>query len=155
MPVEQRFIPFNFFLFFRMWLASLRLVNLIMTFLDLLLFNQWQSSIYERLIVKSNLSKSLRVVSSRSSLLILSRTPVFSKHSRLEYWLSPQHYLSNSTTRSCNLPFIFFETDNYDSLFLKSLQSSLRSLLILDKVLPNFAWYSKVNDITSSFVSFL
>ena len=39
--------------------------------------------------------------------------------------------------------------------FLKSLRSSLSSLLILDKVLSNFAWYSKVNAITSSFVSFL
>ena len=117
MPIEQRFISFNLPLFFQMWFAFLHLANLIMTFLEPLLFNQWQSSMYEGSIVTSNLSKILRVVSSRSSLLILSETLVISKHSRLEHWLFLQHYLSNATTISCNLLFTFFETDNSNSFF--------------------------------------
>ena len=100
------------------------------TFLGPLLFNQWQSSMFEESIATSNLLKILMAVSSRSSLLTLSGTTVISKHSRLEYWLFPQHCLSNATTRSCSLLFTFFETDNSDSIFLKSLRSSLSSLLI-------------------------
>ena len=153
-PIEQRFIPFNLFLFFQIRLASLRLPNLMITFLGPLLFNQWQSSMFEGSIATSNLSKILTVVSSRSSLLKLPGTPVISKHSGLEYWLFPQHCLSNASTHSCSLSFKFFETDNSDSIFLKLLRSSLSSLLILDKVLSNFAWYSKVNVIPSSLVGF-
>ena len=107
MPIEQRFIPFDFFLFFRMALAHL----------GPLIFNQWQSSIFERWIATSSLSKILMVGSSRSSLLMLSGTPVVSKHSRLEYWLFAQHCLSNATTCLCNLLFTFFETGNCDSIF--------------------------------------
>ena len=138
-----------------MRLASLCLANLTITSLGLLLFNQWQSSMFEGSIVTSNSSKILMVVSSRSSLLILSETLVISKHSQLEYWLFPQQCPSNVITRSCYLLFTFFETDNSDSIFLTSLVSSFSCLLILDKVLSNFAWYSKVNTITSSFVRFL
>ena len=86
-------------------------------FLRPLLFNQWQSSIFEGSIATSNLSKNLMVVFSRSSLLTLSGTPVISKHSRLEYWLFPQHCLSNATKRLCSLLFTFFETDNSHSIF--------------------------------------
>ena len=126
-----------------------------MTFLGPLLFNQWQSSLFEELIVTSKLSKILRVVSSRSSLLILCGALVIFKHSRLDYWLIPQHCLPNATTRSYNLIFTYFEIVNSDSIFLKSLRSWLSSSLILDKALSNFAWYSRVNAITSSFVNFL
>ena len=110
---------------------------------------------FEGPIATFNLSKNLMVFFSRSSLLTLSGTPVISKHSRLEYWLFPQQFLSNATTRSCSLLLTFFETDNSDSIFLKLLRSTLSSLLILEKVLSNFAWNFKVNAITSSFVSFL
>ena len=72
---------------------------------------------FEEPTATSNLSKFLMEVSSRSSLLTLSGTPVISEHSRLEYLLVPQHCLSNATTRSCNLLFTFFETDNPDSIF--------------------------------------
>ena len=138
-PTEQRFIPFKFFLFFRIRLASLRLPNLMITFLGPLIFNQWQSSMFEGSIATSNLSKILMVGFSRSSLLTLSGTPAISKHSRLEYWLFLQHCLSNATTRSRSLLFTFFETGNSDSVFLKSLRCWLSFLLILDKVLSNFA----------------
>ena len=154
-PTEQRFIPFDLFMFFRIRSASLHLKNLMITFLSPLLFNQSQSTMFEGSNSTSNLSKILMVVFSRSSLVTPSGTPVIYKHSRLEYWLFPQHCLSNATKRSCSLLFTFFETDNCDSIFLKSLRSLLSSLLILDKVLPNFAWYCKVNAIFSSFVSFL
>ena len=53
------------------------------------------------------------------------------------------------------LAIYIFETDNSDSICLKLLRIPLSPLLILDKVLSNFAGYSKVNAITSSFVSFL
>ena len=142
-PIEQRFLPFNLFLFFWMRLASLRLANLIITFLGPLLFNQWQSSMFEGLIATSNLSKILMIVSSRSSLLILSEMPVISKHSRLEYWLFPQHCLSNATTRSCNLLFTFFETDNSDSIFSKSLRSWIKCYQILLDI-PKSTLESKV-----------
>ena len=127
-PTEQRFIPFNLFLFFRIRLASLRLANLMITFLGPLLFNQWQSSMFEGSIATSNLSKILMVVSSRSSLLKVFGTPVISEHSLQEYWLFPQHCISNATTRLWNLFFTFFETDNSDSIFLNSLWSLLSSL---------------------------
>ena len=154
--IKQRFIPFNLFLFFlRIRLASLWLANLMITFLGPLLFNQWQYSMFEGSTDTSNLSKILMVVFSRSSLLTLSGTPKISKHSHLEYWLFPQHCLSSATTNSYNLLFTFFETDNSDSTFLKSLRSWLSSLLILNIVLSNFDWYSKVNVITSFLVSFL
>ena len=113
-PAEQRFIPFNLFLFFRIKVPSLRLANLMITFLSPLLFNQWQCSMFEGSIATCNLSKILMVVFSRLSLLTLSGTSVISKHSRLEYWLFPQHCLSNATTRLCSLLFTFFETDSSD-----------------------------------------
>ena len=105
-PIKQRFIPFNLFLFFRMSLASLCLANLIMTFLGSLLFNQWQSSMFEGWIGTSYWSKILRVVSSRLSSLTLSGTPVISKHSRLEYWPFSQHcksfeYTTKLIERAC------------------------------------------------------
>ena len=78
-PLEQRFIPFNLFLVLQMRLASLRPVILMITFLGLLLFIQWQSWMFEGSIAMSNLSKILMDVSSRSSLLILSGALVISK----------------------------------------------------------------------------
>ena len=106
-PTEQRYILFNLVLFVQIRLVFLRLANLMITFLGPLLFNQWQSSMFKGSSATSNLSKILIVVFSRSSLLILSGTPVIFKHSRLEYWLFPQHCLSNATTCSCRLLFTF------------------------------------------------
>ena len=153
MSIEQRFISFILFLFFRMCLASVHPANLIMTFLCPLLFNQSQSYMRERSIFTSNLSKILRFVYSRSMLLILSGTPVISKHSRLKYWLFPQYCLSNATTCSCCLHIWNDKLRfNYSEVVTKF---TLRSLFILDTVLSNFSWYSKINSVTSSFVSFL
>ena len=114
-----------------MRLASLRLASWIIAFLESMFFDHWQSSMFEGSVVTSYFSEILRVVSSKSSLLIPSGTSMISKHSHLEYWLFPQHCLCNATTHSCNLLFTFRETDTSDLTFLKLLRSTLSSLLTL------------------------
>ena len=88
------------------------------------IFNVWRVNCHVRF------TKKLMLVSSRSSLLTLPGTLVISRHSRIEYWF-PQHCLCNAATRLCNLLLTFFEKHNSDSIFLKSLRSSLSSLLTL------------------------
>ena len=85
MPVEDKAIPFKFFLSFRTLFASFRLENLTTTFFGPLLGNQWQSSILEESTSTSSFLKSWRAVSSSSDFSIDSGRTLSSKHSRLEY----------------------------------------------------------------------
>ena len=104
-PIEQRFIPFNLFLFFGIRLASLRLANLMITFLGHCFSARDNPHCLKGQLPRLTYQKFWWY--SRLSLLTLSGTPVISKHSRLEYWLFPQHCLSNATTCSCRLLFTF------------------------------------------------
>ena len=85
MPVEDKAIPFKFFLSIRTLFASFRLENLATTFFGPLLDNQWQSSILERSTSTSSFLKSWRAASSSSESSIDSGRTISSKHSRLEY----------------------------------------------------------------------
>ena len=75
MPIEQRFIPFNLLLFFRMRLASLRLGNFrrCITFQPVTILSVSGDNCHVQLIKILN------------SLLTLSGTLMTSEHSRLEY----------------------------------------------------------------------
>ena len=112
-----------------MRLASLRLASWIIAFLESMFFDHWQSSMFEGSVVTSYFSEILRVVSSKSSLLIPSGTSMISKHSHLEYWLFPQHCLCNATTHSCNLLFTFLETDTSDLTFFEAVMKYTQFLV--------------------------
>ena len=85
MPVEDKAIPFKFFLSIRILFASFRLENLTTTFFGPSLDNQWQSSILEGSTSTSSFLKSWRAASSSSEFSIDSGRTLSSKHSRLEY----------------------------------------------------------------------
>ena len=85
MLIEDKSIPFKFFLTFRTLFASFHLDNLTMTLFDLLLGNQWQSSMLEESTSTSSFLINWRAVSYSSEFSIDPGRPLSSKHSRLEY----------------------------------------------------------------------
>ena len=85
MPIEDKSIPFRFFLIFGILFASFCLKNLTMTLFGPLVGNQCQSSLLKESISTSNLSNNWRAVSSSFEFLSDSGRPLSSKHSRLEY----------------------------------------------------------------------
>ena len=84
MPVEDKSIPFKFFLTFQTLFAPFRLENSTMTLFGPLLGNQWQSSILESISTASFLNN-WRTVSFSSEFSIDSGRPLSFKHSRVEY----------------------------------------------------------------------
>ena len=116
MPIEDKSIPFRFFLTFRTLFPSFRLENLTMTLLGPLLGNQWQSSMLEESTPTSSFLNNWRAVSSSCKFSIDSGRPLSSKHSRLEYWQLLQHCRSNKTI--CSLSFeLCLETQSSDCIF--------------------------------------
>ena len=77
MLIEDKSIPFKFFLTFRILFASFRLENLTMTLSGLLLGNQWQSSVLEESNATSSILNNWRSVSSSSQFSIDSERPLF------------------------------------------------------------------------------
>ena len=87
MPIEDKSIPFKFFLTFRILFESFRLENLTISLFGPLplLGNQSQSSMSEESTSTYSFLKNWRAVSSSSEFSIDSGRPLSSKHSRLEY----------------------------------------------------------------------
>ena len=77
MPVEDKSIPFKFFLTFRILFASFRLENLTMTLSGPLLGNQWQSSVLEESNATLSILNNWRSVPSCSEFSIDSERPLF------------------------------------------------------------------------------
>ena len=116
MPVEDKSIPFKFFLTFQTLFAPFRLENSTMTLFGPLLGNQWQSSILESISTASFLNN-WRTVSFSSEFSIDSGRPLSSKHSRVEYWQLLQHCRSNETNCSLSFELTCLKTLSSDCTF--------------------------------------
>ena len=95
------------------------------TFQPVIILNVWWLNCHAKLIENFE-GSSLQIIVT-NTVQNTDDLPVMPRHSRLEYWLFPQHCLSNATTRSCNLLLHFLFTYNSDSIFLKLFRISLRS----------------------------
>ena len=111
-PIEDKSIPFKFFLTFRILFASFRLENLTRNFFGPLLGNHWQSSMLEESISISSFLSNWRAVSSSSEFSIDSGRPLISKHFHREYWQLLQHCLSNETICSLSFELTCLETQS-------------------------------------------
>ena len=85
MPIEDKSIPFQFFLTFRILFESFRLENLAIFLFGPLLGNHCQSSMLEESTSTYSFLNNWRAVSSSSEFSIDSGRQLSSKHSRLEY----------------------------------------------------------------------
>ena len=118
MPIEDKSIPFKFFLTFRILFESFRLENLTISLFGPLplLGNQSQSSMSEESTSTYSFLKNWRAVSSSSEFSIDSGRPLSSKHSRLEYWQLLQHCRSNETICSLSFELTCLETQSSDCI---------------------------------------
>ena len=116
-PIEDKSIPFKFFLTLWILFASFRLENLIMTLFGSLLGNHWQSSLLKESFSTSSFLINLRAVSSSSEFSIDSRRTLSSKHPSLEYWQLLQHCRSNKTICSLSFELTCLETRSYNCIF--------------------------------------
>ena len=131
-PIEQRFIPFNLFLFFSNETSILTPSKLDsdilspITFQSVTILNVWRVICHVH-IIENFEGSFLQIIVTNS----IWNTGDF-KHSRLGYWLFPNivSLMQPLVRATCYLH--FFETGNSDSL--KSLRSSFSSLLILDNI---------------------
>ena len=143
MPIEQRFILLNFFLFFSIVINILTPSKLGNDFIRPITFqsgtipNVWRVNRHVQ-VIKNFEGSVLHIIFT------------YTVWNTSDIWSFTSRILTIPPTLSlkCNHSFVqlavyIFETDNSNSIFLNSLRSSLRSLLILHKVLSNFAWYSK------------
>ena len=95
MSIENKSIPFKFFLTFWTLFAFSRLENLKVTLFGPLPGDQCQSSMLEESISTSSFLNIRRAVCSSSEFSIDSSRPLISKYTRLEYWQLLQHCRSN------------------------------------------------------------
>ena len=111
-PIEDKSIPFRFFLTFRILLTSFCLKNVTMTH-----FGHWQSSVLEESLSISSFLSNWIAVSSSSEFLIDSERPLSSKNCRLEYWQLLQHCRSNERILSFSFELTCLEMQSFDSIF--------------------------------------
>ena len=152
MPIEDKSVPFKFFITFRTLFPSFRLENLTMTIFGPLLDNQWQSSMLEESSSTSSFLNNWRAV-----LPVLSFRLTRAGHLVLNItvWSTDSYSSSVISTKQIApsvLSWLFWR-----SKVLTAFSHSLRSditLFIFVKAESELFWYSRAKVITSSFDSF-
>ena len=135
------------------WSQSFLCENLTMI-LSLLFVRRWHDSILRDGISQPNLLNTSSTLDSRSSLETSRGMPTISKHSLLQYWAYPQHYLSISTTLLLKSALTFLAiliSDSRLTKFLLNLRISSRASVFALLYALTLLWSGEVIQIFSLF----